>query len=66
MKVEITMEKIMRVSMEFDVTDEQLKQLKDGENPFWDDLEKEIEHGNTEYDYAVDDLSGREIVGWSN
>ena len=64
MKVEITMEKIMRVSMEFDVTDEQLEALENGDNPFYEQMEAEIDNGEVEYNYAVDDLDGNEIVPW--
>ena len=64
MKVEITMEKTMRVAMEFDVTEEQLEQLKSGINPFEAKMEKELKNGNIQYDYTVNDLEGREIVGW--
>ena len=67
MKVEITVEKTQRVAMEVEVTEEQLKQLKLGENPFYEDFEKELsnETGDIEYDYSVNDLDGNEIVSWS-
>ena len=64
MKVEITMEKIQRVSMEFEITENQLEQLRYGENPFYEQMEKEIESGFVEYDYAVCDDDGNEIVPW--
>ena len=66
-KVEITMEKTIRVAMEFDVTEEQLEDLKCGENPFYEQMEKEIESeaGNIEDDYAVNDIDGNEIVPWN-
>lgn len=64
MKVEITMEKVMRVAMEFDVTDEQLEALENGDNPFYEQMEAEIDNGEVEYNYAVDDLDGNEIVPW--
>ena len=64
-KIEITMEKTMRVAMEFDATEEQIEMLERGENPFWDKMEKELEHGNIEYDYAVvDQETGLDIVTW--
>ena len=64
-KIEITMEKTMRVAMEFDATEEQIEMLERGENPFWDGMEKELEHGNVEYDYAVVDINtGLDIVTW--
>lgn len=67
MKVEITVEKTQRVAMEVEVTEEQLEQLKLGENPFYEDFEKELsnETGDIEYDYSVNDLDGNEIVSWS-
>ena len=64
-KIEITMEKTMRVAMEFDATEEQVEMLERGENPFWDEMEKELEHGNVEYDYAVVDVdTDEEMVSW--
>ena len=64
-QIEITMEKTMRVAMEFDATEEQIEMLERGENPFWDEMEKELEHGNVEYDYAVVDVdTDEEIVPW--
>lgn len=67
MKVEITVEKTQRVAMEVEVTEEQLEQLKLGENPFYEDFKKELsnETGDIEYDYSVNDLDGNEIVSWS-
>lgn len=62
MKIEITMEKTMRIAMEFEVTEEQIEALKCGENPFYEQMEKEIENGDVEYDYAVNDIHGNEIV----
>lgn len=65
MKIEITMEKTMRIAMEFDATEEQIEDLKRGENPFYEQMEREVENGEVEYDYAVNDLEGNEIVPWS-
>lgn len=64
MKVEITMEQVKRVSMEFDVTDEQLEALENGDNPFYEEMEAEIDSGEVKYNYAVNDLDGNEIVPW--
>lgn len=65
-RIEITMEKIMRVAMEFDATEEQIEMLKCGDNPFADEMEKELRNGDTEYDYAAVDLdTGRDIVAWN-
>ena len=41
MKIEITMEKTMRITMEFDATEEQIEDLKHGENPFYEQMKKE-------------------------
>lgn len=65
MKIEITMEKAMRIAMEFEASKEQIEDLKRGENPFYEQMEKEVENGEVEYDYAVNDLAGNEIVPWS-
>lgn len=63
--VEITMEKRVRVCKEFEVTEEQLELLKLGENPFYDEIEADIESGYEEYDYSVSDEEGNTIVDWS-
>lgn len=65
MKIEITMEKRMRISMEFEASKEHIEDLKRGENPFYEQMKKEIENGEIEYDYAVNDMKGNEIVPWS-
>jgi len=67
MKVEITMEITKRMSKEFDVTEEELMQLKNGENPFNQEMEYEIESGvgDLEIDYSVNDECGNTIVDWS-
>lgn len=62
--VEITVEKVTRIAREVKVTQEQLEQLKNGENPFYDEIFAELD-GDIEYDYAVNDLNGNEIVPWS-
>lgn len=64
MKIKVTVEKTMRVAMEFDATEEQIEQLQCGENPFYDEIEKELPSGDIEYDYAVHDSYGDEIVPW--
>lgn len=63
-RVEITLEQTKRVAMEFDVTDEQLEMLRNGQNPFADEMEKELDSGDLEYDYAVNDMEGRTLVDW--
>lgn len=64
MKVEITMEKTRRIAKEVDVTEEQLDQLRNGFNPFKKEMEKEIDLGDCEYDYAVNDENGNTVVDW--
>ena len=64
-KVEITMEKTMRVAMEFDSTEEQIEMLERGENPFAEEMEKELKNGDIEYDYAaVNQETGLDIKTW--
>ena len=64
-KIEITMEKTMRVAMEFDATEEQIEMLERGDNPFYDIMEKRLDHGDVEYDYAVVDVdTDEEMVSW--
>lgn len=64
-KVEIIMEKTMRVAMEFDATEEQIEMLERGENPFAEEMEKELKNGDIEYDYAaVNQETGLDIKTW--
>lgn len=64
-KVEITMEKTIRVAMEFEATEEQIERLKRGENPFAEEMEKELKNGDIEYDYAAVNLDTNEdIMTW--
>lgn len=64
-RVEVTMEKTYRVAMEFDATEEQIKMLESGENPFAEEMEKELQNGDIEYDYAaVDQETGLDIKTW--
>ena len=64
-KIEITMEKTMRVAMEFDATEEQIEMLERGENPFEEEMEKELKNGDIEYDYAaVNQETGLDIKTW--
>lgn len=66
MKVEITMEKTIRVAKVFDFTEEQLDKIKrgDGQELFFPDMQKELEYGLIDYDYAIDDMNGNEIIPW--
>lgn len=64
MRIKITMKKIQRISKEFEVTKDQLEELKIGINPFEEEMEQEIESGECGYDYAVNDEDGNIIVDW--
>ena len=66
MIVEITLEKVLRVSKEVEVTKDQLEKLKNGDNPFKAEMEKEILNGCFDEDFAVCDLNGHVIVPWSH
>ncbi len=69
-KITVAMRKTRETSITVDATDEQLEQLRNGENPFWDRLEHNLEQNidtETETDYAVLDGGGdRYIVEWSD
>ena len=64
-KIKIAMEKKIRVSREFEVTEKQLEELKMGEIPFFDYLENELVNGDEKLDCAVYDGDGNTIVDWS-
>lgn len=64
-KIEITMERVQRVAMEFDATEQEIEWLKRGHNPFVKELEDNIENGDLEYDWAACNLdTGQQIVDW--
>lgn len=68
-KVEITVEKTVRVAKTIRVTNEQLDMLCNGENPFAEKFEKELnedfENGYADYNFAVYDVENNEtIVDW--
>lgn len=65
-KIEITFEKTVRVCKEYEVSEETLEWIKNGEMPFWDEATRELDanEGNLEYDYAVNDDNGNTIVDW--
>jgi len=64
-RIEITMEKTLRVAMEFNVTEKEIEQLQCGENPFYEQMERELETGDVEYDYSVVNMdTGKQIVDW--
>lgn len=64
MIIEITMEKTQRTAKRFEVTEEQLKDLKFEISQFLDELEKKIDDGDCEYDYTVKDENGNTIINW--
>lgn len=66
MIVEITLEKVLRVSKEVEVTEDQLEKLKNGDNPFKEEMEKEILDNSFDEDFAVCDINGDVIVPWSH
>ena len=63
-KVNITLEKTIRISQDFEIAGEQLELLKEGINPFQKELESKTESGYVEYDYAVCDDDGNTIIDW--
>jgi hypothetical protein len=69
MRVEITMERTVRIAKIFDVTEEQLEKLRFGNNIFAEEFEEdlEMEWENKEFwdDYSVNDEDGTNIVGWN-
>lgn len=52
-RVEVTMEKTLRVAMEFEATEEDIEMLEMGINPFQDEMEEELKNGDIEYDFAA-------------
>ena len=68
MKVEITVEKIIRAAKEIEVTETELESLQSGENPFALGLidDEDFIGGNEEMDFCVNDMEGRTIVNWNN
>lgn len=63
----ITLEKTIRVCKYVDATEEQMRQIEDGENPFFDEVMAicDEEHGDVECDYAIEnDDTGMRIVDW--
>lgn len=66
MKVQIGLKIERYIEMDFDVTEQELQALKDGENPFYEKMSSEaVAYGSSETDYAVCDMDGNEIVPWS-
>ena len=65
-KIEITFEKTVRVCKEYEVSEETLERIKNGDMPFWDEVARELDanEGSLEYDYVVNDDNGNIIVDW--
>lgn len=63
-KVEITIEKVLRVSKIVEVTKSELEDLRNGVNPFLEEMAEEVMSGSEEWNYCVNDMEGREIVPW--
>lgn len=63
-KLEITLEKTQRICKVVEATEDQIKQLLNGENPFFDELEKDLTECHTSYDYTVHDEDGKCLVDW--
>ena len=65
--ISVTLEKSIRVTEEFEATQEDLQILDNGDNPFFDamaDICNE-ENGAVEYDYSVtDEDTGKTLVEW--
>ncbi len=64
-KIDITVERTVRICKEFEVTKEQLEELRNGINPFFDEFESDLLSGDGEYDYSVNDTKGRTLVDWN-
>lgn len=66
--ISVTLEKTIRVYKTFEATDEDLRRIEeDGENPFFDEMEKICteENGEVEYNYAVENEdTGKTLVDW--
>lgn len=67
-RIKITFEKTTRISKEYDVPEEVLEEIKNGEMPFWDELTNTVDENESgcdlEYDYVVNDENGNTIVDW--
>lgn len=68
MKVEITVEKIIRVSKEIEVTETEFESLQNGENPFMLGLidDGDFVGGDVKTNFCINDMDGRTILDWNN
>lgn len=65
--VSVTLEKSISVTQEFEATPEEVKMLKNGENPFFHKMSDicNEECGEVEYDFAAtDEDTGKVLVEW--
>lgn len=62
--INVTHAKIQRVDRQFKVTKEQLRDIEEGENIFYDIMNAEIENGTIDYDYSIRYPDGKIIVPW--
>ena len=68
MKIEITIEKIIRVAKEIEVTEAEFDAIRNGDDPFILGLitDEDFVGGNEETNFCVNDMEGRKIVNWNN
>lgn len=65
--VSVTLEKAISITQEFEATPEEVKMLKNGENPFFHKMSDicNEECGEVEYDFAAtDEDTGETLVEW--
>lgn len=67
-KICVTVEKTIRIAKYVDATEENLQRIEDGENPFFEDVKKELDEesgADVEYDYAIyNEDTGKVMVNW--
>lgn len=65
--VSVTLEKSISVNQEFEATQEEIRMLENGENPFFREMSDicNEECGEVEYDFAAtDEDTGKALVEW--
>lgn len=67
--ISVTLEKTIRVYKTFEATEKDLRRIEeDGENPFFEEMEKICteENGDVDYDYAIyNEDTGKTLVEWT-
>lgn len=65
--ITLAVRKTAETSQTFEVTEDQLARLMNGDNPFYEEMEKKLEKdGEVRWDYAVLDADGEKyLVPWS-